>query len=58
MTTTTKVPLGTKQHTGETCRESGVWQVQGGATTAPIAKFNTMPPYGGKAVAWVLIRYA
>lgn len=51
-------PLGTTAHTGEACPESGVWKPQSGATTAPIAKGNRMPPYDGKAVTWVLIQYA
>ena len=45
--------------TGETCPESGVWKVVGTpSTTAPIAKGNRMPPYGGKAVTWTLSQYA
>lgn len=33
--------------TGEKCPVSGVWKVDGfPTTTAPIAKGNTMPPYG------------
>ena len=55
---TKKAPIGTQQTTGETCVESGVWQVRGTTVTAPIAKHNRMPPYGGRAVYWVLIRYA
>jgi hypothetical protein len=51
-------PLGTTARTGETCPESGVWKPQGGNTTAPIAKGNTMPPYAGKAVTWTLVQYA
>jgi hypothetical protein len=53
-----KRPIGTTASTGHTCPESGVWQVSGQSATAPIAKGNTMPPYGGKAVTWVLIQYA
>jgi hypothetical protein len=54
-----KKPVGTRARTGETCPESGVWKVEGyPTTTAPIAKGNRMPPYGGKAVVWVLISYA
>lgn len=52
-------PIGTTASTGQKCPESGVWQVVGyPTTTAPIAKGNTMPPYGGKAVTWKLIQYA
>ena len=52
-------PIGTTARTGETCPESGVWEVVGTpSTTAPIAKGNTMPPYQGKAVTWKLIAYA
>lgn len=59
MITATKVPLGTKAKTGETCPESGVWKVEGNpTTTAPIAKGNRMPPYNNQAVTWVLIQYA
>jgi hypothetical protein len=59
MASLAKKPIGTRAHTGETCPESGVWRVEGSSsTTAPIAKGNRMPPYGGRAVAWVLIRYA
>ena len=54
-----KVRLGTKARTGSTCPESGIWRVEGTpSTTAPIAKGNTMPPYSGNAVTWVLIQYA
>jgi len=28
------------------------------STTAPIAKGNRMPPYGGRSVTWILIQYA
>ena len=59
MNTTTKAPIGTTCHTGERCRESGVWEVVGTpSTTAPIAKGNVFPPYGGRSVNWRLIRYA
>ncbi|WP_286850461.1 MULTISPECIES: hypothetical protein [Sphingobacterium] len=54
-----KRPIGTTASTGQSCPESGVWKVVGSpSTTAPIAKGNTMPPYGGKAVTWQLISYA
>ena len=54
-----KAPLGTTAHTGQNCPESGDWKVVGTpSTTAPIAKGNTMPPYGGKAVTWQLYQYA
>jgi len=54
-----KKPIGTTARTGETCPESGVWTVVGTpSTTAPIAKGNRMPPYGGNAVTWKLTRYA
>lgn len=54
-----KLPLGTTGKTGEKCPESGVWEVVGTpSTTAPIAKGNTFPPYGGKAVTWRLKSYA
>jgi hypothetical protein len=53
------MPIGTTAKTGEKCPESGVWKVQGNpSTTAPIAKGNTMPPYDGKAVTWILIQLA
>ena len=56
---TSKSPIGTKSRTGEKCPESGVWKVDGyPTTTAPIAKGNVMPPYGGRAVIWTLIQYA
>ena len=52
-------PLGTTAKTGETCPESGVWEVVGTpSTTAPIAKGNTMPPYAGRSVTWRLKAYA
>jgi hypothetical protein len=52
-------PLGTTAKTGETCPESGVWEVVSyPSTTAPIARGNRMPPYNGQAVRWKLIRYA
>lgn len=54
-----KVPLGTMVHTGDRCPESGVWSVVGlPSTTAPIAKGNVMPPYGGRAVTWRLAQFA
>lgn len=54
-----KLPLGTKGRTGETCPESGIWKVVGTpTTTAPIAKGNKFPPYSGKSVTWELIQYA
>ncbi|TWI78002.1 hypothetical protein IQ13_4246 [Lacibacter cauensis] len=53
------MPIGTTARTGEKCPESGIWKVQGTpSTTAPIAKGNTMPPYDGKAVIWILIQLA
>ena len=56
---TTKAPIGTTGRTGERCPESGVWEVVGTpSTTAPIAKHNVFPPYGGRAVTWRLVRYA
>lgn len=59
MTTRSRVPLGTTARTGEVCPESGVWAVVGTpTTTAPIAAGNRVPPYGGRAVAWRLTRYA
>ncbi|MFI6130060.1 hypothetical protein [Micromonospora sp. NPDC051141] len=52
-------PIGTTARTGERCPESGVWKVVGTpSTTAPIAKNNTMPPHGGRAVTWQLTQYA
>ncbi len=54
-----KKPIGTRSHTGEVCPESGVWRAEATpSTTAPIAKGNRMPPYGGRAVVWILIQYA
>lgn len=54
-----RMPIGTRAMTGSVCPESGVWKVDGWpTTTAPIAKGNRVPPYGGKAVAWILIQYA
>lgn len=54
-----KCPIGTVGKTGEKCPESGIWRVVGlPSTTAPIAITNTFPPYGGKAVSWVLVQYA
>jgi hypothetical protein len=51
--------LGRTARTGESCPESGVWKVVGThTTTAPIAKGNRMPPYGGVAVTWQLIQIA
>lgn len=59
MTVYTKARIGTRARTGETCPESGVWKVVGTpSTTAPIAKGNRMPPYGGQAVTWELTQYA
>lgn len=59
MTTLTRFPVGTRARTGEVCPESGVWKVDGyPTTTAPIAKGNRMPPYGGNAVTWILIQLA
>jgi hypothetical protein len=55
-----RAPIGTKASTGHKCPESGVWKVDDrfDTTTAPIAKGNTMPPYKGKAVTWILTAYA
>lgn len=51
--------IGKTAKTGEICPESGVWKVVGNpSTTAPIAKGNRMPPYGGNAVTWQLIQLA
>ena len=59
LTYKSRAPLGTKKRTGERCPESGVWKVDGSpSTTAPIAEGNVFPPYGGKAVYWILIQYA
>lgn len=50
---------GATATTGQRCPESGVWKVEGTpSTTAPIAKGNVMPPYGGKSVTWKLIQLA
>ncbi|WP_328614565.1 hypothetical protein OHS18_42100 [Amycolatopsis sp. NBC_00355] len=52
-------PLGTKASTGQSCPESGVWEVVSTpSTTAPIAKGNTMPPYNRQSVTWKLKQYA
>ena len=52
-------PIGTTARTGQTCPESGVWEVVGTpSTTAPIAVGNRMPPYRDGAVTWKLVRYA
>lgn len=54
-----KTPIGTRVGTGHICPESGIWKVVGyPSTTAPIAKGNVMPPYGGRSVTWELIAYA
>ena len=59
MSTKVKKPIGTTARTGETCPESGVWQVTTvPSTTAPIAVGNTMPPYRNQAVTWKLTQYA
>lgn len=59
MASLAKKPIGTRARTGEVCPESGVWKVEGyPTTTAPIAKGNRMPPYGGRAVTWILIQLA
>lgn len=53
-----RFPIGGTARTGEKCPESGVWKPGNGDTTAPIAKHNTMPPYGGQATTWTLKQYA
>ena len=59
MATALKKPIGTRVGTGHICPESGIWKVVGNpSTTAPIAKGNVMPPYGGRSVIWMLIAYA
>ena len=51
--------IGTTVRTGQTCPESGIWEVVGTpSTTAPIAKNNTMPPYAQRSVTWKLIQKA
>jgi len=51
--------IGTTARTGESCPESGVWEVTSTpSTTAPIAKGNRMPPYQNQAVTWRLKQYA
>jgi hypothetical protein len=58
-TSTTKKPIGTTARTGQSCPESGVWQsLDTPSTTAPIAKYNTMPPHNNAAVTWKLVSYA
>lgn len=52
-----KLPIGTQVRTGEVCPESGLWQPGSNKTTAPIARGNKMPPYGGYAVVWTLVQY-
>jgi hypothetical protein len=57
--TTARAAVGTTAKTGSTCPESGIWKVMGSpTTTAPIAKGNRMPPYGGASVTWQLIQLA
>ncbi len=60
MTLLTRAPIGTRVSTGHKCPESGVWRVDNpyDSTTAPIAKGNILPPYKGRAVVWILERYA
>ena len=54
-----RLPLGTKRKTGETCPESGVWKaLSNPSTTIPLAKGNTFPPYNNQSVIWELIQYA
>lgn len=51
--------VGTTAKTGETCPQSGVWEVVGSpSTTAPIAEGNRMPPYKDQAVTWRLRQLA
>lgn len=52
------VPLGTTRKTGETCPESGVWEVVGDGSTIPLSKGETFPPHKGQAVTWRLKQYA
>lgn len=59
MATKGKYPLGTRQKTGEICKESGVWKAEScPSTTGPFAIGNRFPPYRGNAVIWILIQYA
>jgi hypothetical protein len=53
-----KKPIGTKTSTGQKCPESGVWRVETGTDTIPLAENNIVPPHRGKAATWVLIAYA
>lgn len=62
-----RVPLGTQFHTGQTCKESGVYRFAGYmdytpsygvSTTIPLAVGNTFPPYNGKGAKWRLEVYA
>lgn len=54
----TRYPIGTKRRTGEICPESGVWKVEYGTKTIPLAKGNVFPPADNRAVTWVLTQYA
>lgn len=47
--------VGMQCKTGTICPESGVWRSESTpSTTIPLAKGNRFPPYGGKAVTWIL----
>lgn len=53
-----RAAIGARVYTGEICPEGGIWRVDGFPTTMMPIKLGTrMPPFGGKAVAWVLVRY-
>ena len=54
-----KAPIGTELMTRHECPASGVWKTKTAPnTTIPLSEGETAPPYGGKAVIWILIQYA
>ena len=53
-----KTPIGTIVKTGETCPETGTWEVEKGpGTQKSIKAGDKMPPSKFMAVEWKLVSY-
>lgn len=51
--------VGSRATTGQSCPASGIWTVElTPSVKVPIAIHDLMPPYGNRAVTWVLVEAA